>query len=126
MKVSAAFIRHPVATMLIMAAIFLVGVVAPVTPLPQVDFPTIQVSAALPGASPDDGILRLHEIAVHRVMCDLRRLVVADDRRECRHQQQRTLDIFGDPLPVRAPRAPSVTIVDLQNRLRILQSGEGD
>jgi hypothetical protein len=96
------------------------------SPLPQVDFPTIHVSAALAGASPDDGILRLHKIAVHRVMCDLRRLVVADDRREFRQQQQRTHDIFGDPLPVRVPRAPSVTIVDLQNRLRILQSGEGD
>jgi hydrophobic/amphiphilic exporter-1 (mainly G- bacteria), HAE1 family len=52
MNVSAAFIRHPVATTLIMAAIFLVGVVAPVAPLPQVDFPTIQVSAALPAPVP--------------------------------------------------------------------------
>src|SRR6202140_3303811 len=40
------------------------------------------------------------EIAVHRMMRDLGRLVVADDRRECRHQHQRTLYIFGDLLPI--------------------------
>jgi len=55
--VSAPFIRRPVATTLLMVAIFLVGVVAfpslPVAPLPQVDFPTISVSASLPGASPE-------------------------------------------------------------------------
>jgi HAE1 family hydrophobic/amphiphilic exporter-1 len=54
--VSAPFIRHPVATTLLMVAILLVGVVAypllPVAPLPQIDFPTIAVSASLPGASP--------------------------------------------------------------------------
>ncbi len=55
--VSAPFIRHPVATTLIMVAILLAGAVAypllPVAPLPQIDFPTITVSAALPGASPE-------------------------------------------------------------------------
>ena len=55
--VSAPFIRHPVATTLIMVAILLAGIVAypllPVAPLPQIDFPTITVSAALPGASPE-------------------------------------------------------------------------
>ena len=54
---SGPFIRHPVATTLIMVAILLAGVVAypllPVAPLPQIDFPTITVSASLPGASPD-------------------------------------------------------------------------
>src|SRR5258705_10308917 len=57
MNFSATFIRRPIATALLMAALFLVGAVAypllPVAPLPQVDFPTIQVSASLPGASPD-------------------------------------------------------------------------
>jgi HAE1 family hydrophobic/amphiphilic exporter-1 len=57
MSISAPFIKHPIGTTLIMLAIFLVGVVAypmlPVAPLPQVDFPTIQVSASLPGASPE-------------------------------------------------------------------------
>ena len=54
---SAPFIHRPIATTLIMVAVFLVGLVAfpslPVAPLPQIDFPTITVSASLPGASPD-------------------------------------------------------------------------
>ncbi|TSD83444.1 multidrug efflux RND transporter permease subunit [Mycobacterium sp. KBS0706] len=56
MSISAPFIRKPIATSLIMAGVLLVGLVAypllPVAPLPQVDFPTIQVSAQLPGADP--------------------------------------------------------------------------
>jgi len=55
--VSGYFIRHPIATSLIMVGILFVGLVAypllGVAPLPQVDFPTIQVSAQLPGASPE-------------------------------------------------------------------------
>ncbi len=51
------FIRRPITTTLIMAAILIFGVFAyrllPVSDLPNVDFPTIQVSASLPGASPD-------------------------------------------------------------------------
>ena len=54
---SAPFIHRPIATTLIMVAVLLVGLVAfpslPVAPLPQVDFPTITVSASLPGASPE-------------------------------------------------------------------------
>ena len=57
MNISEPFIRRPIATSLLMAAVVLVGIAAfpllPVAPLPQVDFPTIQVSAQLPGASPD-------------------------------------------------------------------------
>ena len=57
MNVSAPFIRRPIATALLTAAVVLAGVVAflqlPMAPLPQVDFPTINVSATLPGASPD-------------------------------------------------------------------------
>ncbi|MGH8208883.1 MAG: efflux RND transporter permease subunit, partial [Steroidobacteraceae bacterium] len=57
MSISAPFIARPIATSLLMAGIFLIGVAAfpllPVAPLPQVDFPTIQVSATLPGASPE-------------------------------------------------------------------------
>src|SRR5271168_5318663 len=57
MNVSEPFIQRPVATSLLMAALALVGIVAypllPVAPLPQVDFPTIQVSATVPGASPE-------------------------------------------------------------------------
>jgi len=51
------FIRRPVLTTLLMAAILIFGLMGyrllPVSDLPNVDFPTIQVSAALPGASPE-------------------------------------------------------------------------
>jgi multidrug efflux pump len=57
MTVSETFIRRPVATTLLTLGMALAGGVAffllPVSPLPQVDFPTIQVSAQLPGASPE-------------------------------------------------------------------------
>src|SRR6202167_972187 len=57
MNISELFIRRPVATTLLTIAIALAGMVAfrilPVSPLPQVDFPTVSVSASLPGASPE-------------------------------------------------------------------------
>ena len=57
MNISEPFIRRPVATCLVMAALAFTGIVAypflPVAPLPQVDFPTIQVSATFQGASAD-------------------------------------------------------------------------
>ncbi|MGF6308676.1 HAE1 family hydrophobic/amphiphilic exporter-1 [Bradyrhizobium sp. i1.8.4] len=55
--ISAPFIRFPIGTSLLMAGILFVGLVAypllPVAPLPQVDFPTIQITATLPGGSPE-------------------------------------------------------------------------
>ncbi len=57
MSFSSIFIKRPVATTLLTIGVALAGAVAfnllPVSPLPQVDFPTISVSASLPGASPD-------------------------------------------------------------------------
>jgi HAE1 family hydrophobic/amphiphilic exporter-1 len=57
MNISALFIRRPVMTTLVMASILIFGIMSyrllPVSDLPNVDFPTIQVSAALPGASPE-------------------------------------------------------------------------
>jgi len=57
MSLSAPFIHRPVATVLLTAAIALAGAVAftilPVSPLPEIDFPTITVAASLPGASPE-------------------------------------------------------------------------
>ncbi|MBB5193417.1 multidrug efflux pump [Silvimonas terrae] len=57
MSFSATFITRPVATTLLTIGIALAGMVSfmllPVSPLPQVDYPTISVSASLPGASPD-------------------------------------------------------------------------
>jgi len=56
-NISALFIRRPIGTSLLAVALLLVGVAAwpllPVAPLPQVDFPTIQVNGRLPGASPE-------------------------------------------------------------------------
>ena len=56
MSISTPFINRPVATALLMAAILLAGAAAypllPVAALPEVDFPTVQISASLPGASP--------------------------------------------------------------------------
>ncbi|MBK5274558.1 MAG: multidrug efflux RND transporter permease subunit [Desulfuromonadales bacterium] len=57
MNISAPFIRRPVATTLLTIGVVLAGLIAyrllPVSPLPQVDFPTISVSAGLPGADPE-------------------------------------------------------------------------
>ncbi|HKP61813.1 MAG TPA: multidrug efflux RND transporter permease subunit [Polyangiales bacterium] len=57
MSISDPFIRRPIATLLLSAAVLLAGGVAykvlPVAPLPRVDMPTINISASLPGASPE-------------------------------------------------------------------------
>ena len=57
MNPSKVFIERPVATILLTIAVAIAGIIAfnvlPVSPLPQVDFPTISVAASLPGASPD-------------------------------------------------------------------------
>jgi len=57
MSISELFIRRPIATVLVTAAILLFGIVAyralPVNDLPNIDYPTIQVTAVLPGASPE-------------------------------------------------------------------------
>jgi multidrug efflux pump len=57
MSLSSPFIRRPVATTLLTIGVFIAGALGftklPVSPLPQVDFPTIAVQAQLPGASPD-------------------------------------------------------------------------
>ena len=57
MSISSPFIERPVATTLLTIAVTLAGAIGytqlPVSPLPQIDFPTIRVSASLPGASPE-------------------------------------------------------------------------
>ncbi len=57
MGISKTFIDRPIATALLMAAILLAGIIAfgqlPVASIPKVDFPTLQVSATLPGADPE-------------------------------------------------------------------------
>src|SRR6059036_1471446 len=57
MNISEPFIRRPIATSLLMAGVILMGWLGyhllPISALPSVDFPTIQVTAQYPGASPD-------------------------------------------------------------------------
>src|SRR3954470_17424931 len=57
MNLSELFVRRPVTTTLIQLAIIIFGIVGyralPVSDLPPIDFPTIQVNAGLPGASPE-------------------------------------------------------------------------
>ena len=57
MNISELFVRRPVMTVLVMAGILIFGIISyrllPVNALPNVDFPTIQVQAQLPGASPE-------------------------------------------------------------------------
>ena len=57
MNISEPFIRRPVATSLLMVGVLLVGLLGydflPISALPPVDFPTIQITAQYPGASPD-------------------------------------------------------------------------
>ena len=57
MNLSGPFIRRPIATVLLTVGVALAGIagffVLPVSPLPQVDYPVISVSASLPGASPE-------------------------------------------------------------------------
>ena len=62
MSISSPFIRRPVATTLLTVAVALAGAVAfnflPVSPLPQVDFPTISIAASLPEQAPNHGVFR--------------------------------------------------------------------
>ena len=57
MNIAELFVRRPVMTVLIMVGILVFGVIGyrllPINALPNVDFPTIQVQAQLPGANPD-------------------------------------------------------------------------
>ena len=57
MNLSAPFVRRPIGTVLLTVGVALAGIAAffvlPVSPLPQIDFPVISVSASIPGASPD-------------------------------------------------------------------------
>ncbi len=85
MSISTPFIRRPIATSLLMAALVLVGIAAypllPVAPLPRVDFPTIAGQRQLPGASP--------ETMAATVAQPLETAVRADPRRGAAHLGQR-------------------------------------
>jgi len=76
MNISEGFIKRPIATSLLMAAIALFGLVAyrslPVSDLPNVDFPTLLVTAQLPGASPETMGASVGDAARESVLDDLR------------------------------------------------------
>ena len=67
MNISAPFIARPIATWLLAVAILLAGVLGyralPVSALPEVDFPTIQVTTQLPGACPETVATADHRLA---------------------------------------------------------------
>jgi len=72
-NISEPFIRRPVATTLLMAALAFVGIVSfpflPVAPLPQVDFPTIQITTTWSGASAEtkaEPVNTIREISEHQ------------------------------------------------------------
>ena len=73
MNTSDRFIRRPIATSLMAGALLVVGLIAflrlPVSALPQVDFPTIQVSAALARRQPRDHGLQRRRHACSSVSC---------------------------------------------------------
>ena len=73
MNISELCIRRPIMTVLLNAAVIVAGVLAynsiPIAALPQYDTPTIQVSASLPGASPET----MRRLSQHRWNCSFRR-----------------------------------------------------
>ena len=77
MNISAAFIQRPIATVLLMAGLLLGGLVTyrllPVAALPSVNFPTIQVTAQLPGADPQTMAILGRNTARATVLADSRR-----------------------------------------------------
>ena len=79
MNISATFIRKPIATGMLMVAILLLGLIGyellPVAALPNIDSPTIQVTAQWPGADPQ---------TVASTVDDAARTAVRPDPRACR------------------------------------------
>ena len=90
MNISEIFIRRPIATSLLMAGIALIGVISytglPVSDLPAVDYPTVQVQASLPGGDPATMALHRRQPARAPVHDDRRR--GRDDVEQQRRQHQ--------------------------------------
>src|SRR5258708_1781636 len=91
MNISERFIKRPIATSLLMAAIALFGSVAyrslPVSDLPNVDFPTLLVSASLPRATPETIRASVATPLAHQPQCDRGRARHATQHK--RHKRQR-------------------------------------
>src|SRR5215475_6786104 len=145
--ISAPFIRYPIGTSLLMAGILFVGLVAypllPVAPLPQVDFPTIQVTANLPGASPETmassvaqpleyqfgqipGVSQLTSTSVYNqtqiiVQFDLDRNIDA-----AAGDIQAAIDAAGGQLPKNLPSPPSYKKVNPADSPILVMSVQSD
>ena len=101
MNISEIFIRRPVTTTLVMASILIFGVMGyrqlPVSDLPNVDFPTIQVGASLPGrVAGDDGLFGR----------DAARAPVHDDRGARQHELLERAGLDVDHAPVQPEPRP--------------------
>ena len=107
MNVSDWFIRRPIATSLLMAAIALFGVLAyrelPVSNLPNVDFPTINVNASLPGGDPDHDVVGGRQPARAAVHDDRRHRL--DDLVELARQHRRHAAVRSRSATSTAPRS---------------------
>ena len=114
--VSEPFIRHPIVTSLLMGGIPFVGIVAypnlPVAPLPEADFPTISVSATLPGASSTTTAS-----AVAQPLADQRRPALEHDR----HQRS----VAGLP-QLKASLPPAINIFVLSDRTQTIRASVQD
>jgi hydrophobic/amphiphilic exporter-1 (mainly G- bacteria), HAE1 family len=147
MNISHPFIQRPIATSLLMVGILLVGVVAfpmlPVAPLPQVDFPTIQVSAKLPGASPETmassvatpleyqfaaipGVTQLTSSSVLGNTQIVVQFDLARDIDAAAQDIQSSIDAAGGQLPKNLPSPPSYKKVNPADSPILILSAHSD
>jgi HAE1 family hydrophobic/amphiphilic exporter-1 len=147
MNFSAVFINRPIATSLLMAGILLLGIVAfpllPVAPLPQVDFPTIQVSAKLPGASPETmassvatpleyqfaaipGVSQLTSSSVLGTTQITVQFDLARDIDAAAQDIQAAIDAAGGQLPKNLPSPPSYKKVNPADSPILIMSAHSD
>jgi HAE1 family hydrophobic/amphiphilic exporter-1 len=146
-NISEPFIKRPIATSLLMAGILLVGIVAfpllPVAPLPQVDFPTIQVFAKLPGASPETmasavatpleyqfaaipGVSQLTSSSVLGTTQITVQFDLARDIDAAAQDIQSAIDAAGGQLPKNLPSPPSYKKVNPADSPILIMSAHSD
>jgi len=132
-SLSSPFIRRPVATSLIAAAFLVFGIVAflnlPVAALPQVDFPTLQVSAALPGASPEtvasniatplerqfaqiSGVTQMTSVSANGSTSITLQFDLSRDINSASQDVQAAINAASGQLPANLPSAPTIRKVN--------------
>jgi hydrophobe/amphiphile efflux-1 (HAE1) family protein len=130
---SAPFIRRPIATSLLAAAILLAGAAAftqlPVAPLPRVDFPTISVNASLPGASPKTmatavamplerrfgriaGVSEITSVSALGTTSVTVQFELDRDVESCARDVQAAINAAGGDLPPNLPQIPNLRKVN--------------